>query len=206
MIASAKEQYAGFEIAWSLDVTGGAGGKDRALELDYQVHAAEEVYVGDRLWIYDTAGKRLPDPMGVYRFVHEGSLRLVFAQAPTPLGVMPRVVFQPLFSRVEAGDTLHRKVTLALPVDEYSSLARDIKADTVLEEVTRVTLVMSYRLRSTLERDPVPPPMESADDAGYIVHDPKLAISSVEVPPLPVKRRTGPIARFVLPGDVKPAP
>ncbi|WP_437830043.1 hypothetical protein [Sorangium sp. So ce1153] len=205
MHASKQERTSAFELTWSLSNARGASG-DPSLKLEYKIEASEELYVGDRLWDYDDKRERVPDPFGVYRFVSNDSLRLVFAQAPYPPNVMPRIVYKPLFSRIRAGEARQREVWIKLPVDEYSSLARDVNAPTVLEEVSRVFLVLSYRPRSTMDHDPAPPPNETAESAGYIVHDPVLIISSLEVEPLPVKRRTGYIARFPLPGEPGPGP
>jgi hypothetical protein len=199
------EKYAAFELTWSLrDAAADDGAK--ALALDYAIAAREEVYVSDRLWDYSRAKKRIPDPFGVYRFVYDGSLRLVFAQAPSPSNVMPSTVYKPLCSRVRAGETRQRTILLRLPVDEYSSLGRDIDSPTAVEEVSKVFLVMQYRLRSTMDKDPQPPPFEDADQVGYIVHDLAQLVSSMETEPISVKRRTGYIARFPLPGEPKPGP
>src|SRR5262249_24515837 len=127
-------------------------------------------------------------------------------QAPAPPNTLPAVRYEPLFTRVRAGETHRRRATIALPVDEYSPLARDVEAPTLLEELSRVMLVLGHRARSTLEAEPLPPPFESPDDAGYIVHDPSLLVSSMDVHALPVKRRTGYIARFALPGEPDPEP
>jgi hypothetical protein len=205
MTTSTTERSAAYELTWSLSITDGANG-ERVLKLEYQVEAFEELYIADRLWDFGDANERVPDPFGVYRFVRNGSLRLVFAQAPYPPNVMPRITYQPLYSRIRAGKTRQRSVLIRMPVDEYSSLARDISSPTVIEEVSRVFFVLSYRLRSTMAEDPAPPPFETAEDAGYIVHGPEQIISALEVDKLPVKRRTGYIARFALPGEPKPGP
>jgi hypothetical protein len=202
MTHTAKEQSAAYELTWSLSTIGRADG-EQDLKLEYQLHAFEELYIGDRLWDYDAGHRRVPDPFGVYRFVRAGALRLVFAQAPLPRNLMPRTVYQPLFSRIPAGETQRKEILIKLPVDEYSALARDIDSPTVLEEVSRVFFVLSYRLRSTLDSDPTPPPFESPEEAGYIVHTPQLIISSLDLDPnrLPINRRIGEIARFSLPGE-----
>lgn len=209
MKRSTRESSAAYELSWSLDTIeapDAAGVVGPALELELELEALEELYLGDRLWDYDKSRARVPDPRGVYRFVHDGALRLVLARAPSPSNVMPRVVYEPLFSRVEAGHKHQRKIVIGLPVDEYSSLARDVTEPTTLVELERVTLILAYRLRSSMEADPAPPPIETAEAAGYIVHDPKLIVSSLEVDKLQVKRRTGYMARFALPGEPKPGP
>lgn len=198
MIHSARERRAAFELAWSLRAEG------RLLRLEYAIEAFEELYVWDRLWDHDRARRRVPDPFGVYRFVRDGSLRLVFAQAPHPPDVLPEEIYEPLCSRILAGETHRSTVPIALPVDEYSSLARDVGSPTVVEEVSRVLLVLGYRPRSTMARDPAPPPYETAERAGHVVHDPELVVSSMDFEGLPVKRRTGDIARFALPGEAGP--
>jgi hypothetical protein len=200
MRQTASERSAAYEIDWSLVAD------DKTLTLELVVTANEELYVTDRLWDYDEARRRVPDPFGVYRFVHGESLRLVFAQAPWPSNVTPRIVHAPLSSRVLDGQKHRRKVSIALPVDEYSALARDVDSPAVLELVKKVHLVLGIRLRSTLDADPVPPPRESPEQAGYIVNDPKLVVSTMAVEALPVKRRTGYIARFPLPGEPGPGP
>ena len=209
MKRSARESSGAYELSWSIDRVDqpdAAGAATPALELELELEALEELYVGDRLWDYDKSRARVADPQGVYRFVHDGALRLVFARAPSPSNVMPRVVYEPLFSRVEAGQKHRRRVTLGLPVCEYSSLARDMSEPTSLVEVERVTLILAYRLRSSMDAAPLPPPLETAEAAGYIVHEPKLIVSSLEVDKIPVKRRTGYMARFALPGEPKPGP
>jgi hypothetical protein len=197
---AAKERSAAFELSWSLTVEGAV------LELAYAISAAEEMFVADRVWDYDSQYQRIPDPFGVYRFVCDGSLRLVFAQAPWPPNIVPLLVYHPLYSRVRAGETHRRSLRIALPVDEYSSMARDVDSPVALEEVSRATLVMGYVLRSSLDADPEPPINETVEEAGYVTNYTDLAISSMDVVALPVKRRTGYIARFALPGEPPPGP
>jgi hypothetical protein len=204
---SASEKSSAYELTWSLRVPAPVDGmKDRELELDYAVTAFEELYLCDRPWDSDRVRYRFPDPLGVYRFVQNGSLRLVFAQAPKPPNLRIANPYRPLYSRVLPGETRRQALRIKLPVDEYSALARDVHAPTVLEEVSRVFFVLGYRLRSTLDHDPEPPLNETAEEAGYVVYDPKLIISEVAVDRLPVKRRTGYIARFPLPGEPGPEP
>jgi hypothetical protein len=176
------------------------------LMLEYSISASEELYVADRLWDYDEQRQRVPDPFGVYRFVRDGSLRLVFAPAPRPANVLPRVTYTPLWSKVAAGEIHRRKIPIALPVDEYSILARDVASESVVEEVSRVVLVVRHRARDGMDADPQPPPGESASEAGYIVYDGDDWVSSMDIEPLPVKRRLGYIARFPLPGEPAPEP
>lgn len=191
-----------FSLNWSLRVDRGASADaPGTLTLAYEIEAREEVFISDRLWDFDDDRNRIADPFGVYRFVVGDSLRLVFAQAPLPRGVVPRLTFQPLYSRVRAGETLRKQLTLSLPVREYSSLSRNIDAPSELERVARVTLVMGHRARSAMQSDPAPPPFESADDAGYIVHSPSIITSTMTVEPLPVLRRTQSMARYALAGD-----
>jgi hypothetical protein len=196
MQSSKTERCSAYELEWSLST-----GETGVLKLEYRVEAFEELYIADRLWIYDDKKKRAPDPFGVYRFVHEGCLRLVFAQAPHLPEVMPHVIFEPLFSRIRAGETRRQEIAIKLPVDEYSCLARNIKAPAADEEVSRAVLVIDHRLRSDMDEDPAPPPGESVETAGYVVWDSKPIISSLEVEKIPVKRRTGTMARFALPED-----
>ncbi|HEY0135939.1 MAG TPA: hypothetical protein VGB85_17760 [Nannocystis sp.] len=189
-----------FELVWSLTV---AEGEARTLELEYQLTAFEELYLADRLWDHDRAGRRIADPYGVYRFVKDGGLWLVFAQAPWRPEVRLENIYTPLCSRVRAGEARRHAVSIALPVDEYSALARNVAAETTLVQVSRVTLVLGHRLRASMDADPLPPPFESAEQAGYIVDDHAMIVSSLAVDPLPVKRRTGAIARFA-PPDPRP--
>ncbi len=203
MNASTTEQHGALSLTWSLRVERRSAEAPPTLSLAYAIEASEEVFVSDRLWDHDDARARIADPFGVYRFVRDGSLRLVFAQAPYPPNIIPRVTYPPLYSRVRANDVLRRELTVALPVDEYSSLDRDIEAPSELETVSRVILVMGYRARSTMTEDPAPPAFESAD-AGYIVDRPSILISSLAVEPLPVRRRTGYMARYALPGEPPP--
>lgn len=198
MAHSKTEKSPAFELVWSLErvAQNNAG---PALKLSFQFKAQEDLYISDRLWDYAKGGKRIPDPFGVYRFVVEGSLLLVFAQAPSPPNVLPRVVYTPLFSHIPAGETRKNSVLMPLPVDEYSSLERDTDAPTAVEQVSRATLILGYRLRSTMDKDAAPPPRENAEEAGYIVHNPQLIVSALDVDPIAVKRRTEPTARFTLP-------
>lgn len=207
MSRTTSDRTSAYALTWSLEVTPGEHVTAQAtLKLLYEVEAFEELYISDRLWTYDASHQRVPDPYGVYRFVRDDSLRLVFAQAPRAPNVSLRVLYQPLYSRVRAGEKRRGQVSMRLPIDEYSSLARDVDAPSVVDEVSSVVFVMGVRLRATLELDPEPPPNESAEDAGYIVHGPQLIISGMRVDPLPVRRRTGYMARFALPGEPKPAP
>jgi hypothetical protein len=194
-----------FDLHWSFGlVAHPPGSKDppRA-KLQYEVRAREEVFISDKLWDRDASGKRFPDRFGVYRFVHGMSLRLLFGQAPRDPDIEFRNIYAPLFSRVEAGKVYSNEVLLAVPVDEYSALARDTDEPTEVVHVARVTLIVGYRLRSELKEDPRPPAKESPT-VGYIVHDPHQLVSKVDVDELPVKRRKGSMWRVVLPGDQPP--
>jgi hypothetical protein len=192
-----------FTLRWSLalDPIDPSQQAPPSAKLLYEVEAREEVYLADRLWDYTPSGRRIPDPRGVYRFVHGNSLRLVFWQAPRPKDVQLRVVYTPLFSRVRAGETLRKELTLGLPIEEYSSLARDVDAPSEVVLASQVALVLGYRLRSSMPADPKPPLNESPDAAGYIVRDPWRLVSTADTPPIPVRRRLGDIPRPVLPGD-----
>lgn len=204
---SASLSSASFDLSWSIEVVGRAHeDQPPVARLQYRVDAREELYVSDRLWDFDRAATRVADPFGVYRFVHEDSLRLVFDQAPWPSNMELRTIYTPLFSRVRAGEARHREIDLAMPIDEYSSLARRIDAPTSLEHVTRVLLVLGYRTRATMAADPRGPAREDPDEVGYVVHGPSLVQSSLAVDPLPVRRRTGYTARYALPGEPPPGP
>jgi hypothetical protein len=202
--ASATQKSAAYELVWSLGITEPAhGGNDRALKLEYAVTALEELYIADRLWDYDAKQSRMPDPFGVYRFVRDGSLRLVFAKAPHPPNIRVGDSYRPLYSRIPAGETRRQAVEIKLPVDEYSSMARDVNAPTVVDEVSRVFFVLGYALRSKLDRDPA---RAMPEEDAYIVYEQDLIVSELHVDKLPVKRRTGYIARFPLPGEPGPDP
>lgn len=207
MNRSTTERSAAYTLTWSLRTPDDRPVAEAgALTLAWALEAHEELYVTDRLWDYGAPGQRVPDPYGVYRFVRDGSLRLVFSNPPKPPHVMIRVVYQPFSSRVRAGETLRREVEIALPVAEDSALARNVEAPTALEAVRRVFLVLGYRRRATLDADPIPPPHESAEGTGYIVHAPEHILSGMDVDPIPVRRREGYIARFTLPGEAPLVP
>ena len=191
------EEHPTFTLRWSIEVDGAAP----HATLRYELTAREELYLSDRLWDLDRTGRRIADPYGVYRFVHGRTLRLVFAQAPMPPRISLRQVYAPFSSRVRAGETHRRSVPLALPAEEYSSLARDVGSPSELDHVDRVTLVFEHRARSEMPADPLPPAREDGDAVGFIVHDMHRLVSSVEVQSLPVRRRTGYITRIALPGD-----
>ncbi len=197
MQASTTEQHTAFTLHWSVEVDAQAP----HATLRYELTAHEELYLTDRLWDLDRTGRRIPDAHGVYRFVHGRTLRLVFAQAPWHPAIALRQVYKPLSSRVRAGETHRRSVPLTLPVDEYSALARDVAAPHELTTVDRVSLIFDYRLRRDLAADPEPPPGESGDAVGFIVHDGARYVSSVELRGLPVHLRTGPMVRLALSGD-----
>lgn len=197
MASTKSEKTASYELLWSLERNNQGEGSP-ALKFNYQLKAIEELYVSDRLWDLTNEGRRIPDPFGVYRFVSDGRLLLVFAQAPAPPNVYPRIRYEPLFSRIAAGETRKNSVLLSLPVEEYSGLQRNTKAPSEDTPVSGATLVLGYRLRSTLAKDPEPPLRESEKESGYVVHDPQLIISSLDIDPLPVKKRVH-MARFVLP-------
>jgi hypothetical protein len=55
-----------------------------------------------------------------------------------------------------------------------------------------------------MSADPQPPPRESPETAGYIVHDPRRVVSTLETVAFPVKRRTGYMARVALYGEREP--
>ncbi len=198
-----RDRFDGFELDWTFGATSGPA---PAMRLDYAITAHEDLYVADRLWDYTRQGARVADPHGVYRFVRDGSLRLLFGQAPRPSNVSLRVVYAPLYSRVRAGETRRGEALLPAPVDEYSSLARDLGSPSVIEHVARATLILEYRLRRTMREDPRPPIEERAEDVGYIVHDPSRAISTSQTAPFAVRRRTSYVARVALPGEPGPGP
>ena len=202
MDRTAKERSSAYELVWSLSTTSDGS----ALKLDYAITAHEELYIADRLWDQDAERKRIADPYGVYRFVRGDSLRLVFAKAPAPPNVRVGNPYRPLYSRVRAGETKRNTVLIKLPVDEYSALARDVASPTVVEEVSKVVFVLGYCPRSAMESDPAPPLNETAEKAGYVVYEERLLVSEMQVEKLPVKRRTGYIARFPLPGEPGPEP
>ncbi len=206
MSNSKIERFAPCRLAWSLDAATGASNGANIHTLRYEIEALEDLYVADRLWDNDVDGRRIRDPFGVYRFVHDGNLRLVLAPAPRPPNIHIRKHYIPLYSGVAAGETRKNEISIRLPVDEYSALARDVGSATVIEHVAAVTLVVGYRTRASLPSRPIPPLNETADEAGYIVHAPQLLISAMAVAPVPVKRRTGYIARFPLPGEPGPGP
>lgn len=195
MMYSTRERSSAYELTWSLDVRG------HEVELEYKVEAFEELYVFDRLWNLDRARGIVPESLGIYRYVRDGHLWLVFAQAPSPPEVIPLVYHEPLSSKVLAGSTHGKSVKVALPVDEYSAIERNIHAPTALEQVSRVVFVLGYRRRATLDAAPYPPPDRTAEDAGYIVYGPDYMVSVMAVDPLPVKRRTDAMARFRLPTE-----
>lgn len=203
---STSRDVGAFHLAWSLRVDDRTPRDDApSIVLAYEVHADEELYVSDRLWDFNRERRRVADPFGVYRFVDNGVLRLVFLQAPSPPNLMLRNHYTPLFSRVRPGEPRRGEVRIELPVQEYSALARDVGSPTVVETVSRVALVMGYELRSALDDDPTPPTFE-AEAAGFVVYDPSVVISYLDVAPLPVRRRTGYIARYALPGEPGPGP
>ena len=203
-IASAQVQIADFQCLWSLTESGSEGTEgERTLKLAYQIEARSELYVADRLWRFDASRSVIPDPLGVYRYVRDDSLRLVFDTSPMPPNTSVRVTYAPLYSRVLPGKVHARELTLTVPVEEYSSAPYDSTAPTVIERVARVVLVMAYRLRATMDRDPAPPIGES-EGVGFVVANPSRFISSVAVSPLAVRCRTVPFARYALPGDAPP--
>lgn len=193
-----------YRLTWSLDRREGADGAP-VLHLAYALEAHEELYLADRLWD-DPGQQRAPDPYGVYRFVRDGSLRLLFGDPPAPPNIHLLKYYEPLYSRVRAGETRRHEVDIKLPVDEYSALARDVRAPGVVEEVTQVHFILGYRTRASLSEDPVPPPRETPEGAGYIVFAPVYIVSSAPTPPIAVRRRTGYVARFALPGEPGPPP
>lgn len=206
--ASREEKTSAYAVTWSVSTEPAVKGSDeRVLTLEYQVKAFEELYVADRLY-RDPDRFRVPDPFAVYRYVQDGSLRLVFAPAPLPAGMMVAIPSDlPLYSRILAGETRAQTVRIKLPIDEYPSEWPGpggvvVRAPTVSEEVSRVYFVLGYRLRSTLDHAPAVP--EKAKDAGYIVKRPKFIILAMDVDKLPVTRHTGYMARFPLPGEPGP--
>ena len=202
-----RERFDEFDLEWSCEASPSAPATGAsAMLLTWALTAREELFVADRLWEFDADARRIPDPRGVYTFVRDGELRLLFGQAPQPSNLQLRVTYPPLFSRVLAGETRRGEVTLPLPVDEYSSLARDVRSPTSIERVSRVTLIVEYRTRRSMDRDPTPPLGESAETAGLIVHGPRRVTSTLHTAPFAVKRRTGYIARVALPGEPPPGP
>ena len=208
MSKTTTEENPSYILRWSLTPSPSGSGGDERLVLRYSVQAFEELYVSDRLWDHRRKVGQVPDPFGVYRFVVGDTLRLVFEQAPHPPNIVPNNVFPPRFSRVAAGETLERSVDIALPVEEYSALARDVSEPSEVEQVEQVELVLGYCLRSELDADPVPPPNQSAEQAGYLLPKaPKRIVSRCKLEtPIAVKHRSGYMARYPLHGEPAPGP
>ncbi len=197
-----KEETPSYELEWSLTPKG-----QDELVLAYAIKAFEKLFVSDRLWDRKRPGPRTKDPLGVYRYVRDGSLRLAFYQAPYPSNISPMEVYQPLYSRVGAGETHGGEVSMSLPVDEYSALSRNLDAPSEVETVTRVHFVLGYACRSDLAADPAPPLNETVEDAGYVVHSRKRIVSTCDSSsPIKVKRRTVYMPRFALEGEPAPGP
>jgi len=188
----------GFDVSWSLHVEGTG---NPSLRVDLEVLGRDELYVSDRVWDYDAQGKRIDDPFGIYRYVVGSALRLVLAPAPLPLPILPRVTYPPLCSRVRSGETRKRSFHLGLPIDEYSSLERNVSAPSDTIHVERVELVLGYRLRTSLKDEPRAPAKEEGEKVGFIVHDLELVVDAQPIAALPVRRRSGPMTRFYLPSD-----
>ncbi len=205
-ISTTTEETASYVLSWSLSFSEPADGEPRKLVLAYQMEAFEELYISDRLWDYGAGRQRIEDPFGIYRFVVDDTLRLVFGQAPHPANVVPNVTYTPLYSRVNTGETRKRTIHMALPVDEYSSLSRNIAAPTVVETVSRVQFVLGVRFRSDLDADPVPPPRETAAQAGYVVYGPKRIVSSCAVDGIEVNKRSEYMPRYALDGEPAAGP
>lgn len=76
--------------------------------------------VFDKLWGGDSSGKVSQDQLGIYRFIEDGTLRLLLGQAPPPANknVLYRNV--PYLTRVEAGATLEHDIVVAAPVREHN--------------------------------------------------------------------------------------
>lgn len=200
-IASAQVQIADFHCLWSLtEATSDGAEGERTLKLAYRIEAGSELYVSDRLWKYDASRNVVPDPFGVYRFVRDDSLRLVFDKSPPLPNTSVRVTYPPLYSRVMPGVAHEREITLSVPVGEYSSIPYDPDAPTVIQQVSRAILVMGYRLRATMESDPAPP-LGSSDDVGFVVMNPSKLVSPLAISTLDVRCRTAPFARYALPGE-----
>jgi hypothetical protein len=118
-------QTQAFTLAWSLRaMRNGDANSPAHLQFDFQLEAREEVFIADKLWDFDSSNQRIPDRFGVYRFVHEGTLRLLFGQAPRPSNILPRVIYAPLYSRIRAGEVHQKSLLLTLPVDEFESCTR----------------------------------------------------------------------------------
>lgn len=200
-IASAQVQIADFLCLWSLTEARGDGAEgERTLKLTYRIDAGSELYVSDRLWEYDASRSVVPDPFEVYRFVRDDSVRLVFDKSPALPNTSVRVTYAPLYSRVMPGVAHEREIPLRVPVEEHSGMPYDPDAPTVIQQVSRAILVMGYRLRATMERDPAPP-LGVSDDVGFVVTNPSKFISSLAISTLEVRCRTVPFARYTLPGE-----
>lgn len=206
--APREARTSAYDVTWSVSTVAAAAGGNE-LKLDYAVKAFEEMYIADRFY-NDPVRYSAPDPFGIHRFVEDGSLRLVFAPATYPPGlIVERPVDLPLYSRILAGETRRETMRIKLPVDEYPSEwpsfgGKVVPAPTVSEEVSRVYFVLGYRLRSTLNH--APPVPEAAREAGYIVKSPNFIILAMDVDKIPVKRHTGYMPRFPLPGEPGPDP
>lgn len=208
MKSTTREDSASYVLRWSVSgessvATATASGP--TLTLEYEMEALEEIFITDRLWVTDKAGDPIPDPFGVYRFVHDGSLRLVLAQAPSPSNVDVLESFRPHCSRIQAGEVRRVAIPIGLPVDEYSSLSRNVAEPTVAELVSKVHFVLGIRRRSDMDADGAPPPREMPD-GGYLVGRTTSIVSTCETEGIPVRRRTGYMPRYPLPGEPGPGP
>ena len=173
---------------WSLEKNG-----TDALSLTYAVEAFEELFVSDRLWDRKRGAPRSADPQGIYRFVHDRSLRLVLDRAPYPPNVSPAVVYEPFFlARRGQGNASpygqHRPPggRIFLFLAQHRS-ARGAGGGE--HRALRAGLSPAVRAGSRPRSAPGGGPPKAP---GFVVTSPTRIVSSADVShPIQVKRRTG---------------
>lgn len=155
--------------------------------------------VFDKLWNLDGGSKLVPDAQALYRFVHDGTLRLLLGVAPPPSDKTVAYRNVPYVTRVPAHGTLEYDLVIAAPVREHSPYFPPPDDGVFASEaVTGVELFVQYLPETPhikLIASPVLPGAFSLATPGVWDGAPVLCSGAASLA-IPVLRRTDTFARW----------
>jgi hypothetical protein len=181
----------------------------RAVKVEARLenHGTGEIFVFDRLWTLDSSSRQAPDREGAYRFVRDGTLRLLLGPCPLPRRWQVTYRNVPHASLVPPGGSLALAISSAGPVGEHGAYFPEPPGSaTTKVHVERVELVVQY---AEAPRDLAAAPSGLFPGAFVL---PAAALDGLRsaVAPSPrveldVLRRADDFDRLTLPGE-KPEP
>ena len=166
------------------------------LEVICRNRSEEALFTLDRHWTQNDQGKPVWDPRAPYRFIHPGSLHVLFGCAPIFDNMSVSNMYIPHATRILPGSEILLRGSIPIPVKEYSPFFPD-RADTEYErlQLSSVAVIVQYVLPdSRCKIDP-----SFIDPAAWWVRAPFDATLSArgetQVAPFEAIRRKDAIAR-----------